>query len=134
MQSGVPGRVRPGRAAAGIAVVLGAWLALLGFGWWHHPALEPSMIGKRELCYLEVLAQSVPLMIIGLLLVRTLYPVNGRVSGALVGAVAGIVPAWIMQMACMYIVPHGLTHHLLPIAATVTVGGLLGSWLAVRRR
>lgn len=90
------------------------------------------MLGKRALCYLEVLLLSLPPLVIGLALCRSLYPLRGWATGALLGAAAGMIPGIVMQMACMYIVPHGLTHHVLPIAGSVAVGAALGA-LVLRR-
>ena len=105
--------------------VLG-WLAFYAYGLWE-PALEPSMAGKRHLCYREVMVLSLPPLLLGLVLLRRLYPTRGFAAGAVLGAAAGLVPAITMQFACMYLVDHILTHHVAPVGAVALVGGLLGA-------
>ncbi len=123
----VPGAIRASRALIGGLIAVLPWLALLFAGLWA-PALEPSMLGKRAACHMEVLVLSVPPLVLGMILLRRLYPLRGWVSGALTGAAAGLIPAIAMQMACMYVVPHALIHHLLPVAAPVLAGAAIGGW------
>lgn len=123
----VPGAIRASRALSGGLIAVLPWLALLLAGLWA-PALEPGMLGKRAACHMEVLVLSVPPLVLGMILLRRLYPLRGRVSGALTGAAAGMIPAIAMQMACMYVVPHALIHHLLPVAAPVLAGTAIGGW------
>jgi len=124
-RSAVPAAVRSRHALALGLLAFLPWLALLLYGLWQ-PALEPSMLGKRAACYLEVLLLGTPPLLLGLGLCRGLYPLQRWTTGALLGAAAGMIPGVAMQMACMYIVPHGLTHHVLPIAGTTMAGAVLG--------
>ena len=130
--TGVPGRVSRTRAWTLTGLALTAWLAFFAYGL-VEPALTPSMAGKRHLCYVETMTLSLPPLLLGLVMLRRLYPVARSLTGFVVGAAAGMIPAAMMQLACMYIVDHVLTHHIAPIAAVSIVGGLLGT-LVLRRR
>jgi hypothetical protein len=129
-----------GRAAIGAAVpgddgripwtllavgALALWLAFL-VGTLFLPSTPPSMAGKRAACFVEVLAWSVPLTAAGLLLQRRGFPLARRRAGMLAGLTAGLIPAWLMQFACMHDAEHGLTHHVAPVAAVVLVAALVG--------
>lgn len=125
---GIPGKVRVARAWIYAVLVMVGWMAFYMYGLFE-PALTPSMAGKRELCYVETMTLSVPPLLLGLAMIRRLYPVSRALAGFMIGAAAGIIPAISMQFACMYIVNHILDHHILPIAAVAIVGGLLGAFL-----
>ena len=90
------------------------------------PALEPSSLGKRDHCYLETMAYSLPPILVALFLVRRLYPLRFVRTAMTLGLVAGMLPALYMQLACMYDPAHILPFHLGPIAAVAAVGALLG--------
>ena len=103
------------------------WLGhfLLGQQW---PALEPSMFGKRAHCALEAYLYSVPPLLGMMWLQRNrfvLRPVRATSHAAIA---AGLLPALIMQIACMYEPVHILEYHVLPvILLTAAAGGL--AWL-----
>ena len=59
------------------------------------------MLGKRENCHLETLLLSLPLLAVGLAVLRRLAPLDRALSGAVLGAGAGAIPALLMQIACM---------------------------------
>jgi hypothetical protein len=85
------------------------------------------MQGKREGCWMEVLLCGVPPLLLGLALLRRLAPLSRAWTGALLGAAAGALPGLLMQLACMYVPAHILSHHLAPIAVVAGTGALLGA-------
>ena len=91
-----------------------------------HPALEPSMAGKREFCYYETFVFALPIMFAGLIWARKQWPLYPMSTGLLIGLASGFVPALIMQFACMYDPQHILTDHILPGLSVGVVGALLG--------
>lgn len=122
---GVPRPPLPWRRAAPALFLLAGWVGAYLYGL-RDPALEPSMLGKRAGCYLEVLAFAAPPMAAALWLIRQAFPLARVWTGAMVGAAAGAVPGLLMQLSCMYDPAHILSYHLAPIAAVAFVGGLLG--------
>ena len=128
----VPGRISRARAWLMTTMALTAWLAFFAYGL-VEPALDPSMAGKRHLCYVETMTLSLPPLLLGLVMIRRAYPVARGSTGFIIGAAAGMIPAMMMQLACMYIIDHILTHHIAPIAAVSLTGGLLGSFVLRRR-
>ena len=105
----------------GVSIWIGFYLVGLV-----HPALEPSMLGKREFCYYETFVFALPLMFAGLIWARMQWPIYPMSTGLLIGLAAGAVPALIMQFACMYDPQHILTDHILPGLSVGIVGALLG--------
>jgi len=89
------------------------------------PALEPSMLGERDHCFLETVIYSLPLILSGLLLVRRLYPLRPIRTAMSLSLAAGMLPALYMQLACMYEPSHILTHHILPGLLMVPVGATI---------
>jgi len=96
------------------------------------PALDPSMLGKRQHCWLETLIYAMPPLLAGLLLLRHLLPLHPATSGALMGLAAGALPALAMQFACMYDPAHALSYHLAPTLAVAGVGAAIAPWLLAR--
>lgn len=88
-------------------------------------ALEPSMLGKREYCYLEAFVSTFPPTLIGCFYVAKRFPLKTLQTGMLMGLAAGMMPALIMQFACMYEAEHTLTHHILPGIINGGVGVLV---------
>ena len=113
--------------AASVGVL---WLGLFAITF-VAPVLEPSMLGKRETCYLEVMYYGIPLTLICIALQRRLYVLSPLRSGFLAGIASGAIPGLLMQLACMHEPWHIATHHLAPIAVTAGVGAGLG-WLLLR--
>lgn len=125
----------PGRSQRrSIALALGGlalWAGLYVYGL-VSPALEPSMLGKRQLCFLEVLLYGVPSLAVGLLLLRRLAPLERWSAGLVMGAAAGAMPALLMELACMYVPSHILSHHLGPVLGLALLGALAGPALLRR--
>ncbi len=129
-RASVPGLGSRSLMVAGGGLML-LWIAMYPLGF-ISPTLEPSMLGKREFCYIETLVYALPPIIAGGVMLRRLYPLN-RVSVAWwLCLAAGMLPALYMQLACMYEPSHILRLHILP----GLIAGLIGAavvW-AWRRR
>ncbi len=128
MKLTVPAMRAPLEAAIPALALLALWIGLLAYGL-HAPALEPSMSGKRELCWFDTAVIGLPALAIGLYLARRRWPLHGGWTGLLLGLAAGAIPALLMQFACMYIPLHGLLFHLLPGLALGPLGALVGALL-----
>ena len=126
--SGIPDLRSQWRRARVPLILLSAWTCLFVFALFA-PVLAPSMAGKRPFCFLEIIVYAAPLTIIGLLLVRRMLPLNPAGTGALMGFAAGLLPALLMQLACMHEPVHNITWHLLPTLGAGGVGAVLGYWL-----
>lgn len=103
---------------------LGLWVANFVFGY-VSPALEPSMFGKRGHCALEAYLYSVPPTLAAIWIQARRYalePVRSAVHAALA---AGMIPAVLMQLACMYAPTHILQHHALPVAVVAVATGAI---------
>jgi hypothetical protein len=123
--AGIPGLGSPRRRIALALVLLAVWASAYLYGL-VNPALEPSMAGKRRLCFVEVWLYGLPILIVALLLLRRLAPLGRFGAGFVTGAAAGAIPALLMQLACMYVPAHILTHHIAPGLALAFVGGMAG--------
>ncbi len=108
------------------------WVGFYVIGLWE-PIHPVSMIGKREHCFWEGLFFSFPTMALLLYYARGLMPLWPRATGAFAGAAAGAIPAALMQIACMYVPSHILTHHIGPIIALAGIGAIVGPF-ALRRQ
>ena len=75
---------------------------------------------------LQVLLFGSPPLLLGLALLRRLAPMQRVATGALLGAAAGAIPGLLMQMACMYLPEHILSHHIAPIFLLTALGAGLG--------
>lgn len=111
-----PGRKKPTTLAWLMIAGLVTYALSLAYGYLGHPSLAPSMAGKRPSCFYEVLALSWPgIVLLTYLMRQGLFMTNSRLLSyvALAGA---IIPAALMQVACMYIPEHILLSHILPVA------------------
>ncbi len=108
-------------SAATMIVWIGVYIAAIFVS-----TVEPSMLGKRAGCYLEVVAFAAPTLLLGAWLMRRGYVVSGWVAGAALGVAAGALPGLMMQLACMHEPVHILLYHLGPIAGTAAIGAGLG--------
>lgn len=118
----------PAALGRGLAAVAGAmaalWLAGFVAGLFS-PALEPSMLGKRDHCYVETFVYAVPPLVGLLYWQRRLYPLQPEKAALLAGLAAGVLPALYMQIACMYQPSHILAFHIGPALAVAAVAPLL---------
>ncbi len=125
----------PGRAssigALCAAGFTGAWI-VIQLAALVHPALEPSMLGKRSDCTLEMLIYVLPPSLLGAWLIWRRFPLHAMRAGAALVAAASMAPALLMQFACMYIPQHIIVAHILPIPLFALTGALLA--LALTRR
>ena len=128
--SAVPGAINRRWQMAALWLI-GLWLLnyVVGLA---YPALEPSMLGKRDHCVFETFLYALPPLIVGLVVLqRRLYPLQPLRSAVLAGLVAGMLPALYMQIACMYTPLHILKFHIAPGLMVALVAPLL--MLALRR-
>ena len=126
-RSAVPAALSKQFAATGM-VLMALWLAqyVIGFV---SPALEPSMLGKRNHCFSETLVYSLPVILTGLFLIRRLYPLRPMRTAMSIGLAAGMLPALYMQLACMYEPSHILGYHILPGLLMVgAAAGIAAIW------
>ena len=109
--------------------LLGVWLSsyLLNLV---NPALEPSMLGKREHCGIEIFIYAPLPIALAFGLTRRLYPLKPWNVTVLFSLAAGLLPALYMQLACMYIPVHILQFHIVP----GIIVGFLGFPLALLYR
>lgn len=108
----VPAALTRRFATAG-AILMALWLVQYVFGL-IEPALEPSELGKRGHCSLEVMVYSAPLILVALFFIRRLYPLGFVRTAMSAGLAAGMMPALYMQLACMYEPVHILSFHVFP--------------------
>ncbi|MFT6388728.1 MAG: hypothetical protein ACJAUP_002111 [Cellvibrionaceae bacterium] len=97
------------------------WLAFYVVGFFE-PALEPSMVGKRDHCYLEAFIYSLPPTVVACFYIVRRYPINKIQTGFLVGLAGGIIPALFMQFSCMYESEHIFTYHIVPAIFAGVIG------------
>lgn len=124
-QPGAPGIARKQRWAC---AALGAWLVMVALGL-VHPALQADISSYRPYCYAEVLGYGVLLAAVGILALRWLAPLERAWSGFVTGAMAGAIPALVMQLGCIYDPLHNLAWHLAPVFAVALLGACLGKLL-----
>jgi len=126
----------PGALGAGLIRVAAAsmalWLASYVVGLFN-PALEPSMLGKRDHCLIETFIYALPPVLAALLLVRRLYPLTPMRTAVALSLAAGMLPALYMQLACMYAPEHILKFHILPGMTVMFVGAGLAVMLLIKR-
>jgi len=124
-RSAVPAALSKQFAATGM-VLMALWLAqyVIGFV---SPALEPSMLGKRDHCFSETLVYSLPVILTGLFLIRRLYPLRFVRTAMSLSLAAGMLPALYMQLACMYESSHILAFHILPGLLMVLAGAVIAA-------
>ena len=102
------------------SLLVAGWIGLYAFGL-SSPALEPSMLGKREGCVFEVLLYSVPCWFIGVFFLWRYASLSVFRVAWLSAVGAAAVPALLMQLACMYDPAHILMFHVAPIGVAALV-------------
>lgn len=127
----IPAALTKSFAVAGL-ILMALWLAQYVIGL-VNPALEPSTLGKRDHCYLETIAYSLPTILVALFLIRRLYPLRFKRTAMTVALAAGMLPALYMQLACMYEPVHILGLHILPGLAMVLFGAAIAALWPFRR-
>ncbi len=121
MVSATPGgRVRRG-------AVTGLWLLgalfIAGFASsFTQLAPEATMVGKREECWHEVVIYGTACLVLFVVMIRRGWVRFSWKLGWLYGLVAGLIPAALMQLACMYVPEHALKFHYLPVLFLVPAG------------
>ncbi len=113
----IPANARRAELQVGL-VLAAAWILAYVIGL-EYPALTPSMAGKRPHCFLEIFVYAVPVSLAGIYLCRRYYVLAPVRTTALISLAAAMVPALLMQFACMYDPAHILSHHILPIPMVV---------------
>jgi hypothetical protein len=131
LELAVPGPRSVWRRTAAAASLLGLWLVAYVIGTWA-PAIEPSMLGKREGCFYQTLVFAVAPFLVGLWLLRRRVVLDRAWAGLWLGAAAAGIPALIMQVACMYDPLHMLEAHLLPVLMIAGLGAV-SAGIALRR-
>lgn len=122
-RAAVPGALSHRFATLSVGLML-LWLASYVVGL-VTPALEPSMLGKRDHCFIETLLFALPPALLAYLLMRRLYPLRPVYAASWLSLAAGMLPALYMQIACMYEPLHILQMHILPGLLVMLVGSLL---------
>jgi hypothetical protein len=131
-RSGIPSNISKLKRFSPALSLLLIWLGFYVVGIWL-PALEPSMLGKRDvLCYVETILYGFPSLILGLYIISRLWPLHGAWTGLMIGLAAGATPALIMQFACMYVPVHIITHHLIPGLMLGVIGLFAGKYYLSR--
>ena len=118
---GIPGLPRGGLLTVVTLALAALWIGFSVLGL-QAPALEPSMLGKREYCYLEVITLSVPPVLLAAWSLRRLVVLNPVTLGAVIALCSSGIVAWTMQFACMYIPSHALSHHFAPMLLSMPMG------------
>lgn len=117
---------------AGLSRTLTVLVSLLGALWLGgfvlgliSPALEPSMVGKRDQCFIETFVYALPPLLALLYWQRRLYALQPGKAAVIAGLSAGVLPALYMQVACMYQPAHILAFHVGPALVVAAVAPLL---------
>jgi hypothetical protein len=127
----VPGIRTRGIQTSTWALLL-AWIGMLALAF-VHPAVEPSMLGRREHCALEGVIYGGPAAVAGLWLLSRGYVLRPVAAALAVGASATVLPATVMQVACMYDPAHAFQYHLGPGLLVLSAVTIIGAWQARRQ-
>jgi len=130
-RAAIPGALTKKFAATGV-ILMALWLAQYVIGLFS-PALDPSVLGKRNHCFIETMIYSLPPIMIGLFLIRRLYPLQFVKNAMFIGLAAAMLPALYMQLACMYEPSHILAFHIIPGLVMVPAGAAIAVLWGVRR-
>jgi hypothetical protein len=124
LELGVPGAPRALRLWTPPLLLFSGWTLAIGYGF-TSPSLEPTMLGKREHCFIEATLLALPSFALALHLLRERVAFAHSRTGLLAGAAAAAIPAVWMQAACMYEPMHALKFHLSPILIVGAFGALV---------
>lgn len=124
-RAAVPAALTRQFAAVGL-VLMALWLAQYVVGL-VNPALEPSILGKRDHCYFETMVYAFPPILVALFFIRRLYPLRFIRTAMSISLAAGMLPALYMQLACMYEPLHILAFHILPGLVMVLIGAAIAA-------
>ena len=115
----VPGRASRRLRLAGW-VLFGVWIGgfLVGLA---EPVFEPSMAGKRAHCTLEAYLMSILPVLALVWLQNRRFPLDRVRAVAHAAAAGAMIPALLMQFACMYDARHILEFHVAPIGVVTAV-------------
>lgn len=105
---------------------LTGWLALLAVAA-QDAAPAATSHAKRAQCWLEVLAISVPCLVLGLVTLRRLWPLHGAWTGAMIGLASGAIVAITMDLACDPAASHSLFFHAAPGIGVSVLGAVVGA-------
>lgn len=111
-RAAIPGASSKTITSWAIAVTM-LWLSFYVIGL-AYPALEPSMLGKRDHCAIETVIYSLPPIAAALLLTRRGYALKPLPLVFSYSLAAAMLAALYMQIACMYSPQHILKLHILP--------------------
>lgn len=122
-------------------IKLPALLAALSCAFWigaillsfYDPTYSSTMAGKRDHCVFEIFFLSLPPAVIGGVWLTRGFVLNGWLSGLTLGLAAGMIPAVLMQLACMYSPGHALLDHLPPVILLGLLSSGVGGWLQRRQ-
>ncbi|MBN7796160.1 NrsF family protein [Parahaliea mediterranea] len=126
----IPGRASR-RGAVAVTAVFAMWLWVL---LWNAlaPPLAPSMLGKRPHCAVEVVLFALLPALCGAWLLLRRYPLRPVATLSGIVLASALLPALLMQLACMYDPVHGALFHWLPaVILSLSAGALL---YGLRRR
>ena len=87
-----------------------------------HWAPEATIAGKRDGCWAEVVVHGAACLLLFVVMIFRGWVRFSWRLGVLYGLVAGLVPAVLMQLACLYAPTHALLFHYLPVLILVPVG------------
>jgi hypothetical protein len=90
------------------------------------PSPEPTLVGARAACNLEVVCYGGGAMFFLLLVARRGYLRPSPGTSLMFGVVGGLIPATLMQIACIYDPWHAVSHHYGPILLLMVIGAFLG--------
>jgi len=128
----IPGERVPRGVRVGIAVLVFVFVGSIAIAL-VDPSPEPSLLGARAACDLEVLCYGGASMIFLLLVARKGYLRFSPGRSLAFGVIAGLIPATLMQIACLYDPWHALSYHYGPILLLTLIGAFLSKLLASRR-
>ena len=126
-RAAIPGALNTRLVSLGIGLLL-LWLSSYVVGLFS-PALEPSMLGKRDHCFSETLIYALPPVVVAFTLIRRLYPLSPVRTVMAFSVAAAMMPALYMQIACMYVPAHILLFHILPGFLVVLLGIVIAAVL-----